>query len=298
MNNIDRIQFKEFSSVGFNNPTFGIIGMGNIGRAAAIGLAESGLLSKGQLWISNKNYQETENKCKDLINLDKVTLAQTNKDLVQNCNVVFVALKQTQMREELMRWNKSGILDTNILLISFAAGVRIDTIKKWVGNSTQPVVRVMPNTPVAVGKGVFGWTVSDEVTVGQIKTIKNLLGTLGTEFLTKSDENIDIITAISGSGPAYFYLFAEEIVQEAVEMGFNFQEAENLVRQTFIGAAALLDKSQISFSELRQRITSKGGTTEQAINSFNSHDLSSIVADAMKSAKNRASELGHYFDSL
>ncbi len=299
MNNIDgRIQSGEHIRQEPCSSVFGIVGLGNIGRATVLGLMQSGLLTKEQLWISNRTLQITEGKCSDLIDIDKVTLAKDNKDLVQNCSSIIIALKQGQMRDELLLWKESNILDNDKLLISFAAGIRIDTIKKWVGNQNQPVIRVMPNTPVAVGKGVFGWTVSDEVTVGQIKIIQRMLSNLGTEYLVRSDKEIDAVTAISGSGPAYFYLLAEYMSQEAQAMGIKLQDAENLVRETFIGAAALLDKADLSFSDLRQKITSKGGTTEKAVNSFNSDSLSLIVKKAMENAKDRGEELGHYFDSL
>lgn len=276
---------------------FGIIGMGNIGRATAVGLLNSNLLSNN-LIISNRSRLETENKIGELVVDNRLNIAENNSQLIQSCDTIVIALKQAQMREELISWRESKILDSSKLLISFAAGVRMDTIKKWVGNSNQPIARVMPNTPIAVGKGVFGWTVSDEVTLGQIKMLQTLLGSLGTEYLVRGDEEIDKITAISGSGPAYLYLLAEYMIVEAITMGIKKQDAERLVQQTFIGAASLLDNSEYSLSELRQKITSKGGTTERAIIAFNNGNLLSIVRTAMQNAKQRATELGEYFDSL
>lgn len=277
---------------------FGIVGLGNIGMATAKGLLNSGLLSPGQLWISNRSRKETEQKSIDLITANNVVVAEDNFTLVRSCNTIIIALKQTQMKEELTAWKENKILDKDTLVVSFAAGVRIDTIKKWVGNLHQPVIRIMPNTPIAVGKGVFGWTVSDEVTVGQIKMFQYLLSNLGTECLVVSDDDIDKITAISGSGPAYFYLVAEHMIEAARKMGMTDDNAVKLVRDTFIGAAELLMRSGESPTQLRQRITSKGGTTEAAIGAFNSHNLSEIIQDGMNAARNRAHKLGQYFDSL
>ncbi|MBI3366205.1 pyrroline-5-carboxylate reductase, partial [Candidatus Roizmanbacteria bacterium] len=268
----------------------GIIGMGNIGRATAVGLLNSNLLSN--LVVSNRSRFETINKSEALIADNHISVAENNSQLVHSCDMIIIALKQAQMREELILWKESKILDNSKLLISFAAGVRIDTIKKWVGNPNQPIIRIMPNTPVAIGKGVFGWTVSNEVTLGQIKMIQYILGSLGTQYLVKSDEDIDSITAISGSGPAYFYLFAEFVIREAMNMGIQQKDAERIVQQTFIGAGELLAHSDESLPDLRKKITSKGGTTEKAIQSFNEDNLYLLIKKAMMSAKKRAGELG------
>jgi pyrroline-5-carboxylate reductase len=286
-------QIKELVQ-SMSESTFGVIGMGNIGKATISGFIRNNLFSKTQLWICNKTAHETEEKCNDAFDLSNISVAKNNHELVRNCNVIFIALKQNQMREELTSWHETKILDPNKLIISFAAGVHINTIKKWVGYSNQPVIRIMPNTPIAVGKGVFGWTVSDEVTIGQTKIVQYLLRSLGTECLVGSDEAIDIITAISGSGPAYFYLFAEHMIRQAANLGIKEEDAERLVRQTFIGAAALLDQqSNFSISELRKRITSKGGTTEKAIQSFNEDNLFLLIQRAMQGAKQKATELGY-----
>lgn len=276
----------------------GVIGMGNIGRAMVRGLLNSELLSTRQISISNRTRQSTEEKCGDLLGSGNLVVAENNGDLVSSCNTVVVALKQNAMKEELEKWSREKVLSKQTIIVSFAAGVKIDTIKRWLGNKTQPVIRVMPNTPTAIGRGVFGWTASDEITLGQLKSFKRLFRDLGTEILVGNEEDIDSITAISGSGPAYFYLLAEYMVESAKQMGLTEKHAEQIVKETFIGAAELLDKTGEQPKQLRLKITSSKGTTEAAVETFEKNSLFEVIKAGAYSAKNRAGELGRFFDSL
>ncbi|MDO8497498.1 MAG: pyrroline-5-carboxylate reductase [bacterium] len=273
----------------------GIIGLGNIGLPMAKGLIQAGILREKQLFLSNRVRETTEMLSKDLTNFPEVVIAENNDDVAKNCDIIFVALKQKQIQKEFYQWKELDILKKDALLVSLAAGVRIDTLIKWLGNPSQPMARVMPNIAVAVGKGVFGWTVSDKVTIGQCKTLKYLLSTLGTECLVDSDEKIDTITAVSGSCPAYFFYLAEEMIETAVQMGMQQKQAQKIVQETLIGAATLLDQSQSNVTTLLEQIISKGGTTEAALKVLYFRD---IIEKAMKSAKNKAAEIGNHFDLL
>lgn len=252
--------------------TVGVIGLGNMGRAITEGIAANENFS-GQLIICNRTKEQTLLKFDENI-FPRVRIAEDNAEVAKQSHVLFVSLKQAQMQEELTRWRECGQVNKDSLLVSFAAGITIDTIKKWIGNKKQAVARVMPNTPAAVGEGVYGWAVSDEVTKGQMTQLKKLLGGIGTEIYVERESDIDIVTALSGSGPAYFYLQAEKMIETAVAMGLSKEQAEMAGRKTLIGAAALLAAHpEVSLSTLRQNITSKGGTTEAALKSFLANGL-------------------------
>ncbi len=276
----------------------GIVGLGSIGVALVKGLVTSQVLGKNEIFVCNRTKENTLEKVLKVGLAGKIQIAKTNIDLVSDCDVVFLGLKQKQLKEELESWREKEVSLEGKLLVSFAAGVRIATIKKWIGNINQAVARVMPNTPVSVGRGVFGWTVSDEVTVGQAKQLAFLLNRLGVEVFVSSDREIDAVTAISGSGPAYFFRFAESMVEVAVELGIDYERAKKLVKETLIGGATLLDQSERELDSLRLAVTSKGGTTEAAMMAFENNNLNGVVRAGVIAAFDKARELGNYFDSF
>lgn len=178
------------------------------------------------------------------------------------------------------------------LLLSIAAGTRIASIRQWTGRPRQPVVRAMPNTPALVGAGVTGLYAADGVTETQRKQAGEILAAVGSICWLDSEEQLDAVTAISGSGPAYYFLFTEALVEAAVALGLDPQTAQKLATDTAAGAARLMQASDDEIAELRRRVTSPGGTTEQAIASFNADGLREIVLRAARAAAGRAAELG------
>jgi pyrroline-5-carboxylate reductase len=175
-------------------------------------------------------------------------------------------------------------------VLSIAAGVKISTISQGLGH--RKVVRSMPNTPAQIGLGISGWTATPEVSGEQKALARTILGAMGKEIYFDDEEYLDMVTAVSGSGPAYFYLFAESLIDAAVGLGLNRKDAEALVSQTMLGAAHLMQKSDKTPAELRRNVTSRGGTTERAIQVFEGSDLAGIVGKAVKAACQRAKELG------
>ena len=194
----------------------------------------------------------------------------------QNTNEVFNKLKDSLKSEQ--------------LIVSIITGVRIDTLCKKLGH--QCIVRVMPNTPAQVGMGMSGWTATGEVTEKQREWTRSILGAMGREIYFDDEKYLDMVTAVSASGPAYFFLFTECLADAAVDIGIPRKEAEELAAQTMLGAANLLDKSGETAAELRRKVTSKGGTTARALSVFGEGKLSSIVQQAVKAAYLRAKELG------
>ena len=150
----------------------------------------------------------------------------------------------------------------------------------------------MPNTPAQIGLGISGWTATKEVAEEQKAWAKIILGATGKEIYFNDEKYLDMVTAVSGSGPAYFYLFAEYLIDAAVDLGLSRKDAEQLVKQTMLGAAHLMNKSEKKLAVLRRDVTSKRGTTEYAIEVFERSNLAGIVSKAVSAAYQRAKELG------
>lgn len=179
------------------------------------------------------------------------------------------------------------------LLISIAAGVPIAAIRQASGDASIAVIRAMPNTPALVGEGVSGLVGSDNASDTQRQLAENILGAVGPLCWVNSEAALDAVTAISGSGPAYYFLFTEALIEAAQSLGLDADTATLLATQTALGAGTLMSKSDVDAVELRRRVTSPGGTTEQAILSFENDGLRDLVKKAATAAARRAAELAN-----
>jgi pyrroline-5-carboxylate reductase len=150
----------------------------------------------------------------------------------------------------------------------------------------------MPNTPAQIGEGISVWTTTPEVTETQKEQARTILSTMGKEIFVPAEEYLDMATAVSGSGPAYFFLFVECLTEAAVRIGFPEDTAQALVLQTMLGSGQLLKKSGKSPSELRRMVTSPGGTTAAALQQFENENFRELVYQAVAAAYHRAKELG------
>jgi pyrroline-5-carboxylate reductase len=171
------------------------------------------------------------------------------------------------------------------------AGVKMEAIRNALGVSK--IIRAMPNLPAQIGMGMTAFTSSDEVTRIELVMVQNLLNTTGKTVYVDNEHLIDAATAISGSGPAYVYFFMNAMMDAAKQMGFSESEAELLVGQTFKGAVDLYEKSNASCQEWIQRVASKGGTTEAAIETWQDSNLHHNIMEGAQSALIRAVELGN-----
>lgn len=170
------------------------------------------------------------------------------------------------------------------LVISVMAGVTLEEISQKM--KTERVVRAMPNLPVSAGEGVTGWIASEACKEADLELVRDLFGKMGVEVEVESEDALNRLTSISGSGPAYFYYFCELMEEKAKELGFSEEEARRLANQTMIGAAALLNGR--SAKELRESVAAKGGTTEKAIEALK---IKQQVSNAVDAAYTRAKEL-------
>jgi pyrroline-5-carboxylate reductase len=260
------------------------IGGGNMGEAILAALLEKKLCKPADIAVSDI----VDSRRQYLQKKYGIIVTTSNKEAVEGRDVIVLAVKPQNIKEVLADFK--GLLKPNQLILSIAAGVKIGTISEGAGH--REVVRAMPNTPAQIGLGISGWTATKEVTAAQKDWARHILGAMGKEIYFEDEEYLDKVTAVSGSGPAYFYLFAESLIEGAIELGLKKKDAETLVLQTMLGAAHLMDKSDKTPAELRRNVTSKGGTTERAIEVFEQSNLAGIVAKAVKAACQRAKELG------
>lgn len=179
------------------------------------------------------------------------------------------------------------------LHLSVAAGIRSDSIAAWLG--TERVVRAMPNTPALVGQGITGLFARASVTANDIAFVEQIIATTGESLWLEIEDQLDVVTALSGSGPAYVFYFMEAMITAGTEMGLSREQAHRLAVATFTGGSALAKASSDSPQVLRQRVTSKGGTTFAAISSMEDNDVRALFIDAMYAARERARELGDEF---
>jgi pyrroline-5-carboxylate reductase len=179
------------------------------------------------------------------------------------------------------------------LQLSVMAGIRSDAIA--LAARTQRVVRAMPNTPALIGQGIAGLYARPEVTANERTTVEEVLAPTGRTLWVQREEDLDAVTALSGSGPAYVFYFVEAMMQAAEEMGLTAEQGKALALGTFAGATALADSSAEPPHVLRERVTSKGGTTYAALTSLDADNVKGAIVKALKAARQRACELGDEF---
>jgi pyrroline-5-carboxylate reductase len=218
-----------------------------------------------------------------------VTVCQDNQAAIEGATVVILAVKPQMMRSVLEDL-ASDLAKTTPLLLSIAAGISCQSIVTWSGG-LKAVVRTMPNTPAMVQSGATGLYASPEVTDRQRDASESILRAVGVTVWVHQESLIDTVTALSGSGPAYFFLLMEAMEEAGIALGLDRSTASLLSQQTALGAGRIAIESPESPAELRRRVTSPGGTTEQAIATFESEGFRDLVLKAMQAAKARAEVL-------
>lgn len=207
---------------------------------------------------------------------------------VAMADIVVLAIKPQQLRDIAIFL---GSLLRNQLVISIAAGIRSANLIRWLGGY-DAVVRVMPNTPAQIRLGVSALHAAPGVSAAQREQAQNVLGAVGTSVWLDDEAQMDAVTAISGSGPAYVFYFIEAMQQAAAELGLSPEQARELSLQTFIGASQLALQSAETPDVLRTQVTSKGGTTERALASMEAAGVKSAIVNALHAAADRSRELG------
>ncbi len=261
------------------NKCIGFIGAGVMGSAIIKSLLNNGV-SPNQICVYEKDAQKAADIAANLgVNLKGVT------ELADSCDVLFLAVKPQDLGDLLSKLH----LNLNCLVISIAAGKTSEFIEQGLGQNN-PVIRVMPNTPAQIGKGVSAISAGKFATEEHLELAKELLSGCGLVVeVPESQQNA--VTALSGSGPAYFFNFVEELIKGGVSLGLSEETATKLAIGTISGSAAMLEESGLDAATLRKNVTSPNGTTAAALNVFIESNLSEIVGKAMKAAADRAQEL-------
>ena len=206
---------------------------------------------------------------------------------VAGSDIIVLAVKPQQLREVS---TQLAPLLSGQLLISIAAGIRAADLSRW--TKSQAIVRAMPNTPALIRSGMTGIYALPAVSDSQREEAQNILATVGETLWVQDEAMLDAVTAISGSGPAYVFYFIEALQRAAREFGFNAEEARRLSLETFLGASKLAATSDDDVSVLRDRVTSKNGTTERALSSMAANRIAENIMQATKAAEARAREMG------
>ncbi|CAC9448879.1 Pyrroline-5-carboxylate reductase (EC [uncultured Gammaproteobacteria bacterium] len=264
--------------------TIGFIGAGNMAYALISGLINNGLEA------SNIKLSDTDTTLLSQRELEfGVEVFTDNSQMVMQCDVVVLAVKP-QILPSVCKQIKTHT-HRRPLMISIAAGVKSHNINAWLGGGIS-IVRTMPNTPALVGEGATGMVANDAVSNKQKTLAEQILGSVGEYFWVKEETMLDAVTALSGSGPAYFFLMIESMTNAGIALGLDKQIAEKLSIQTALGASTMSKQSTDSARELRAKVTSKNGTTQAAIESFQEQNFEIIISRAMRTAFERAREIG------
>lgn len=260
----------------------GIIGCGNMGSALARGIVEAGLLPGGRIVA----YDAEAGKAKRLAAKLKAKAGRSARDAAA-CSVVLLAVKPQQMHEALTEIRPH--LGHRPLLISVAAGIRTDWIQKRAGRNV-PVVRVMPNTPALVKKGISAIARGKSAGPKHQTLAQRIFESVG-EVVLVDEGSMDAVTAVSGSGPAYFFYLMEQMERAGLWLGLPSSVARRLAVATAQGAAELAVRSGEDPQALRARVTSKGGTTEAAFKVFEKKGMGKALHEGIRAAARRAKEL-------
>ena len=220
-----------------------------------------------------------------------VTTATAAGDALRGVDVIVLAVKPQSMREVAAQLLPFLDGERAPLILSIAAGIRAQDLSRWLGDYPA-IVRCMPNTPALIGMGITGMVASSGVSEEQKKTADAILRAVGQTVWLDDEAKIDPVTAVSGSGPAYVFYFIEAMQQAAVELGLTPEQGTQLAIATFTGAAHLAANSSEPVSLLRERVTSKGGTTYAALTSMEESGVKAAIVKGIKAAAQRGREMG------
>ena len=262
----------------------GFIGGGNMSTSLIKGLIASGH-SAQQIWVSDID----ETKLQSLSSNLNVNITLSNDTLIRESEVVVLAVKPQIMRTVAEQASEM-LQQTGPLVVSIAAGINQRSLAKWVGDGIA-IVRCMPNTPALVLTGATALHANSNVSEEQRDLAENILRAVGISIWVDKEEDLDAVTAVSGSGPAYFFLLMEAMENTALELGLNEHTARLLVQQTALGAAKIALESSESPEQLRIKVTSPGGTTQKALEIFAEGNFNSLVVKALHAARDRSTEM-------
>ena len=265
------------------NATIGFIGGGNMARSLIGGLCQSGL-APASLHVSDPNPDRRQALHEDF----GVQAHETNQAIVDQCDVIVLAVKPQLLKQ--VATDLDTRREQGKLYLTIAAGIRTASLQQWLGED-KAIVRAMPNTPALVQTGATGLFANHFASDKQKGLAESILRAVGLTVWVEKEDQMDAVTALSGSGPAYFFMVMEMMERAATKLGLPAETARLLTIQTAFGAAKLALEIEEDPATLRQNVTSPGGTTEQAILSLQDHNIQRMFEEALQAAYDRANEL-------
>lgn len=265
------------------------VGAGAMAEAIIHGLTKEKIISPESIYVTNKSDENQLNYLKERYN---VQIVCDQKKALTEANIIFLAMKPKDANEALT--SLAPYLNNNTTIISVIAGISIQTITNSLGN--RPIARVMPNTSAAVGMSASAICWNELIPEASKLPIINLLESIGSVKVV-AEEDLHVVTALSGSGPAYLYYFAEQFESAAIEHGLNKVDARQLFIQTMEGATQMLKKGDVEPEELRRKVTSPGGTTEAGLEQLMEYKVNEAIFACINAAQNRSRELGKLFET-
>lgn len=268
----------------FENMTVSFIGGGVMGEAMMKGLISQRLVEPQQIIVADPR----EDRGAELSERYGIRYTRDNEEAADAANILVLSIKP-QVFDLVLPTVRRGAHSASLVL-SILAGVRIERIANGLANAS--VVRAMPNTPAQIGQGITVWTATPEVRPRELEQARKLLGALGEELYMDNEQYLDMATALSGSGPSYVFLFMEALIDAGVHMGFSRRDAEKLVLQTMRGSVEYAAASGLHPAQLRNQVTSPGGTSAEALYHMEKGGLRTVVSRAVWAAYQRSSALG------
>ena len=260
-----------------------IIGCGNMGLIYANSFLKYKITSKENLLLVEKNSARQLSLSE--MNIGKVVTASDK--LISDCEIIILAVKPQDFKE--LAESLKQVVNPNCVLLSIMAGTEISFIQSALNHNY--IVRAMPNLPVEISMGMTAFCSSSEISHEKIMLVENLLSTTGRTLYLKDEKQLNAVTALSGSGPAYFFYFMKHLIDAGIKMGLEEHVASILAKQTMLGSFHLINNGNKTLDEYIKSVASKGGTTEAALNTFNENNMGETIVNALMNAEKRAEEL-------
>jgi pyrroline-5-carboxylate reductase len=262
-----------------------IIGCGNMGMAFARSFIKYDLVQKSDLLLVEKS----QDRCDSLRLTKEGIVINTISEEIAQYDLLILAVKPQDF--SVLCSELKSVINEKQIILSIMAGIPIKRIQDEL--SHHAVVRAMPNTPAMLGMGITGFTSADGISISKLFKVENLINATGRSVYIEDESMIDAVTALSGSGPAYFYYFVKHMVEAGKQMGFDESTALQFVKQTMLGAYHLINNAEMGLDDLIKAVASKGGTTEAALSTFENQHLDVAIVNGILAAERRAKELSN-----
>jgi len=265
------------------------IGAGNMTQSIVRGMVQSGYPAEF-IYVSNPSRPKLDKMQREL----GVNISQQNAEIAATADVIVLSVKPQLMADVCTALREQVSELSGKLIVSIAAGIRIEKYRQYLGADIR-IIRVMPNTPSLVGQGMSGLVADSRATEADRNYITAAFDGVGVTLWVADEDELDILGAVAGSGPAYFFEFMASLQKAATALGFDHDKARTMVQQTALGAAAMAKNSELELEDLRKQVTSKGGSTAKGIEVYQAADIDDISDKAVKAAVQRNQEMAKLF---